>query len=318
MTKKGKIPTMKTLFVRLWAFIRLGRPLFLAGGLVMHGLGAAMALYAGAPFKLAALLWGQVAITAIQLTVHYSNEFFDQAFDRANRWPTRWAGGSRVLSDGHLPPLAALAAAVAWSALALGAALILALAAPTGPLTLPLLLLALLWGWGYSAPPLRLEARGLGELTVALLAPGMTPLVGFYLQAGRLALLPLLAAAPLCCLQIAAQLTTEFPDAAGDAAAGKRTLVVQLGGKRAARLHNVALLAAYASLPLLVLAGLPPLATAAVCLGAPVAAWQGWRVGRGAWANPARQDSLALWGIGLVMGPAAAEALAFLLLLGLR
>jgi 1,4-dihydroxy-2-naphthoate octaprenyltransferase len=309
---------MQTLFACLWAFIRLGRPLFLAGGLVMHGLGAAVALYAGAPFNPAALLGGQAAITAIQWMVHYSNEFFDQAFDRANRSPTRWAGGSRVLSDGHLPPSAALAAAVALSALALGAALTLALAVPTGPLTLPLLILALLWGWGYSTPPLRLEARGLGELTVALLVPGMTPLVGFYLQAGRLELLPLLAAAPLCCLQIATQLTTEFPDAAGDAAAGKRTLVVRLGGRRAARLHNVALLAAYASLPLLVLAGLPPLATAAVCLGAPVAAWQGWRVGRGAWADPARRNSLALWGIGLVMGPAAVEVLAFLLLLGLR
>jgi len=305
-----------TLPARILSLVRLGRPLYLAGGFLMHGLGVAMALYTGAPLNLPALLWGQAAITAIQWMTHYSNEFFDLATDRTNRSPTRWAGGSRVLTDGHLSPQVALRTAVVLGALGLGAASVLTLAVRPGPFTLPLLILPLLLAWAYSAPPVRLEARGLGELTVAVLVPGMTPLVGFYLQTGQLSPLPLLAAAPLCCIQIATQLATEFPDAIGDAAAGKRTLVVRLGGAGAARLHNLALLAAYALLPPLILAGLPPLVAASACLSGPVAAWQGWRVGRGAWANPARWNSLALWGIGLIMGTAGAETLAFLWLLG--
>jgi 1,4-dihydroxy-2-naphthoate octaprenyltransferase len=87
---------------------------------------------------------------------------------------------------------------------------------------------------------------------------------------------------------------------------------VRLGGSGAARLHNLALLAAYGLLPILVLAGLPPLVAAAACLSAPVAVWQAWRVGGGAWADPTQWDSLAFWGIGLIAGTAAAEALAFL------
>ena len=37
-----------TLPGRILSFVRLGRPLFLAGGFVMHGLGVAAALYGGA------------------------------------------------------------------------------------------------------------------------------------------------------------------------------------------------------------------------------------------------------------------------------
>src|SRR5215211_3456971 len=139
---------------------------------------------------------------------------------------------------------------------ALGVGVVLAVAVRPGVQTFLLIAAALVLSWMYSAPPLRLHSRGLGELTTALLVAGMTPLVGFYLQTGRVGL-PLLGVLPLCCLQFAMLLTIEFPDAAGDASVGKRTLVVRLGGARAARLLGLLLLAAYAGLPLLVALGLP-------------------------------------------------------------
>ena len=46
----------------------------------------------------------------------------------------------------------------------------------------------------------------------------MVPLVGFYLQTGRLGT-PLLGVLPLCCMQFAMLLTIEFPDAVGDTVA---------------------------------------------------------------------------------------------------
>ena len=57
------------------------------------------------------------------------------------------------------------------------------------------------------------------------MAGALESLVGYYLQTRHMAPLPLLAVAPLCCLQFAALLAIEFPDAAGDTAAGKHTLV---------------------------------------------------------------------------------------------
>jgi 1,4-dihydroxy-2-naphthoate octaprenyltransferase len=243
---------------------------------------------------------------------HYCNDYFDLAADVANPTPTHWSGGSRVLSEGWLAPRAALWIAVGLGALAVILALVLALAVRPGLRTFLLIGAALLLAWSYSAPPLRLHSRGLGELTTATLVTGMTPLVGFYLQMGRLGP-ELLGVIPLCCMQFAMLLVFEFPDATGDALAGKRTLVVRLGGARAARLHGIALLAAYMVLPVLVRLGLPATVAASVALTAPVAAWQAWRVLKGAWARPARWNSLGFWAIALLIGTTGAELQAFLL-----
>jgi 1,4-dihydroxy-2-naphthoate octaprenyltransferase len=297
------------------SFIRLGRPHFLVGGVLMHGLGVAVAHSVGVPLSLPALVGGQVAITSTQLMTHYSNEYFDLPADLANTTHTRWSGGSRVLPGGRLQPWVALAAALTLGVLAIITALVLTVVIQPGSLTLPLLILALVLAWGYSAPPLRLHSRGLGELTTALLVPGLTPLLGFYLQAGRLESLPLLAVLPLCCLQFAMLLLIEFPDAAGDAVVGKRTLVVRLGGAGAARLYAGVLLIGYLMVPALVLAGLPSPAAAAIALTAPASAWQAWRVLRGAWVNPSRWNSLGFWGIVILMSTTALEVLAFLELL---
>jgi 1,4-dihydroxy-2-naphthoate polyprenyltransferase len=297
---------------RILAALRMGRPHFMIGGLLLHWLGVAMAQSSGAPLNVPALLWGQVAITSIQLMTHYCNDYFDLPADQANPTPTRWSGGSRVLPNGLLQPRVALRIAIALAACGLAAALVLAVIVRPGVWTLPLFVLALVLAWSYSAPPLRLHSRGLGELTTALLVAGMTPLVGFYLQTGRVGL-PLLGVLPLCCLQFAMLLTIEFPDAIGDAAAGKRTLVVRLGGARAAGLLLLVLLAAYAVLPLLAELGLPARVAAGAAALAPLAAWQGWRVWRGAWADSSCWNSLGFWLIALLMGTTTAELLAFLL-----
>jgi 1,4-dihydroxy-2-naphthoate octaprenyltransferase len=301
--------------LRLSYFLRLGRPLFLSGGFVFHGLGVVMALYQGAGLNLAALLWGQAGITAIQLMTHYSNDYFDLAADKANQTPTRWSGGSRILAEGLLSPGAALITAIAAGAVAVTAACLLAFRIGTGPLTIPLYLLALALAWSYSSPPLQLNMRGLGELTGAILVPGLTTLVGYYLQAGELTLLPFLAVFPLSCLQMGMLLVINFPDAQGDAAAGKRTLVHLLGNETAVRLYLAVLMLAYLSLPVLIWLGLPAVVALALIFLSPIAAWQGWRMKRGAWADPTKWNSLGFWSIGLLIMSAAFELLAFLYLL---
>ena len=96
------------------AFVRLGRPLFLVGGLVFYGLGAAIAAYVGGGREIdwRRYVWGQIAVTAAHLMTHYCNDYFDFHADQANATPTRWSGGSRVLPAGELPRAAALVAAL--------------------------------------------------------------------------------------------------------------------------------------------------------------------------------------------------------------
>ena len=295
-------------------FFRLGRPLFLAGGILLHSLGVLMALWNGVELNIAALIWGQIAVTSIQLVTHYSNDYFDLAADQANSTPTRWSGGSRILADGLLNPRVALTTSIIMAVVALIASLWLALVVQTGPLTIPLLLLALALAWSYSSPPLALNRHGLGEITAAVLIAGLTPVVGYYLQAGDLTLLPFLADFPLACLQLAMLLVINFPDADGDVAAGKHTLLYFLGEPKAVRLYIAVLLLAYASLPVLVLLGLPLLAALAVLAISPLAIWQGWRMTHGAWADPTKWDSLGFWSVGLLIATILAEVAAFAIL----
>ena len=299
------------------AFIKLGRLHFLVGGVILHLLGVSMALLSGASFSLAALIWGQIAITSIQLMTHYANDYFDLAADRANTTPTNWSGGSRVLISGAVLPRAALIAALMLAAIALIANLILSTTIRPGVGTFALLLIAQGLAWFYSAPPIRLHSRGVGEISTAITVTLLTPLVGFYLQMGAITPLPLLAAAPLCCLQFAMLLAIEFPDAEGDRRVGKRTLVVRFGAPLLARLYVSINLIAYALLPILLVLGLPLLVVIAVAALSPLALAQIGRIARGDWRNPARWNGLAFYSIVLLIASAAAELVAFVLVLGM-
>lgn len=303
---------------RLIAFIALGRPLFLAGGVVMHALGVAMALYEGATLNLTALVWGQIAITSIQWMTQYSNEYFDFQADRNNRTPTNWSGGSRVLLGGEIAPKTALLAALSLAVIAVWATFVLVFVAGAELLTLALIGLGMALAWFYSAPPLRLHSRGLGELTTAIIVPLLVPLTGYSLQIGRLDALPLLAILPLCCFQFAMMLSIEFPDAEGDRASGKGTLVVRLGAKRAARLYVIVLAVGYAILPLLVLAGVPILAALAVGLTLPLGALQIYRMLRSDYRMPERWNSLAFGSIALLIASGVVMTFAFVALVGTR
>jgi 1,4-dihydroxy-2-naphthoate octaprenyltransferase len=307
--------TIQLSIQRAWAFIRLGRLHFLVGGFILYWLGAVIALYSGVPFDPQSFLLGQIAVTAIQLMTHYANDYFDLEADRANRTPTRWSGGSRVLPDALLRPQVALRAAVLLALLALIAIAILTLS--YGLMALLLLLSAQLLAWSYSAPPLRLHSRGLGELTVAIVVPGLTTMVGFYLQARAMIWLPVLAAIPLCLMQFAMLLIIEFPDADGDRVVSKRTLVVRLGAENAARLHTMVLLAAYLCWPLLASAGLPIPAVVAVGLTAPLALWQIRRLSQHVSGRVQNWNSLAFWSIVLLIAAAALELVIFALLVGM-
>jgi 1,4-dihydroxy-2-naphthoate octaprenyltransferase len=298
---------------RLRAFLKLGRPQFLIGGLLLFALGSTLASAQGVGINWQRYVWGQATITAAQWMTHYSNDYFDLDADRANSTPTRWSGGSRVLVSGLVAPRAALAASVVLGTVALVAACILA-ALPDSPrLVLPLALLIIVLSWCYSSPPLRLLSRGLGEATTAFVVTLLTPLLGFYVQSGTLRLLLFLACFPLCCLQFSMLLTIELPDAAGDAEGGKRTLVVRRGAEWAARCSAALLVVTFGSLPLICMLGLPARIALFAALPAPLGVWQAIRLSRGAFRDPKRWESLALCSVALLAATTVAELIAALL-----
>ncbi len=301
---------------RIWsaralALIRLGRFLFLAGGFALYGLGVAMALYSGAAINWRIALWGQIIVTAAQLMVHYSNDYYDFEADLQNPTPTAWSGGSRVLQDGRLPRWTARVAAILLGAIAVIGVLLLALIELPGPLTVPMVLIAVFLAWEYSSPPLRLHANGAGEISGVFIVSVLTPLLGYYLQTGQITALPILAILPLCCLQLNMLLSVDLPDAEGDAAVNKRTLVVRLGRSTVARIYLIALASAYLLLPILPLIGLPPLVALCFSLNVPVALWLIWRVLKGDYSRAPEWSRLAFFSIALLMSATILELIAF-------
>jgi 1,4-dihydroxy-2-naphthoate octaprenyltransferase len=292
---------------RLRAFLKLGRPHFLIGGLLLFALGSLLATAKGPGLDWQRYLWGQAVITAAQWMTHYSNDYFDLDADRANATPTRWSGGSRVLVSGLIAPRAALAASIVLGTGALGAACILKARPGSPPLVLPLAVLIVVLSWCYSSPPLRLLSRGLGEATTAFVVTLLTPLLGFYVQRGGVSPLLFLACFPLCCLQFAMLLTIELPDAAADRMQGKRTLVVRRGAEWAARSASLILVIAFASLPFLFVLGLPPLIAVLAALPAPLGIWQARRLSRGDFRDPKNWESLALCSVALLATTTVAE-----------
>jgi 1,4-dihydroxy-2-naphthoate polyprenyltransferase len=113
-------------------------------------------------------------------------------------------------------------------------------------------------GVGYTAPPLKLVHRGLGELAVAL-GFGPIMLLGAYVvQTGTLALEPLIASLPVAILIALILYVNEIPDRSGDASVGKRTLPVRWSPELVRRAYLVAALGAFAAIVVGVAAGWLP------------------------------------------------------------
>jgi 1,4-dihydroxy-2-naphthoate octaprenyltransferase len=105
----------------------------------------------------------------------------------------------------------------------------------TGILTMPFVLLGILGGLFYTAPPIRASYRGFGELFMAI---GFTVPIfaGYYIHQG-LSWLPLIVALPWTVNVPALKIIREFPDYKADLAVNKRNLVVIFGKDKMAPVY---------------------------------------------------------------------------------
>jgi len=262
------------MFRKLSAFLRLSRPIFLLGGIALYALGALVARYEGYPLDWGAYLVGQLFVSSLQLMTHYLNEYWDMEVDQLNKSRTLFSGGSGVLSGGELPREVALNAAFVCMAVNSASAIALVFQYRAGPAAWAIMLLALLGALFYSSPPLKLASTGYGELTASVIVAGLVPAFAHLLQTGRPSLLILLATAPLVVFHYAMLIAFEFPDFLSDEAAGKKTLLVRIGRRNGATLHNTLIVAALVLATVNSFIGLPIKVAISVAITAPLALWQ--------------------------------------------
>lgn len=240
----------------LGAFLRLSRPKFLAGGVAGGALGTALAAFESGTVDWRAYALAQLTITAFHLMTQYANEYFDRAAD-ALAVRTPFSGGSGALVDGSVAPVVALRAALVCAGV--GALGTMGLLRWTDGPSAPVLAVAIAFlAWSYSAPPLRLLGRGLGEADSALVVAVLVPLCAFAAQGRTLDARALASTLPGAAAMFAMMLAVEFPDGAADEAAGKRNLLVRFGPRAAVSLGIFAIVAVYATAAAAVAAGAPP------------------------------------------------------------
>ena len=220
------------------------RPAFLSITLAGCLLGFATALAGGVPFSwmlaIVTLLLALLAHAGINVLNDYCDHL-NGTDERNTRRIYPFTGGSRFIQNGVLTPSQVLGLAIVLFVLTMAGGLWLLGMSGMGLFWIGLAGLAI--GWAYSAPPLQLNSRGLGELCVAsgflLIVAGAD-----YVQRGGFAALPWLVALPYALLVTNILFINQFPDRDADLASGKLHWVARLQPEIAARGYGLILLLA--------------------------------------------------------------------------
>jgi 1,4-dihydroxy-2-naphthoate octaprenyltransferase len=234
------------------------RPAFLVVTAVASALGLATAAASGSGFDVPKALATLVLALMAHAGGNVLNDYHDarNGADAANQnglFP--FTGGARLIQNGEV----SVAETGRWAALLLlfliPAGLLLAFQSGAGLVLIGMA--GLFLAWAYSAPPLALMSRGLGEVAVA--AAWWLVVVGAdYAQRGNFFVMPAVTGVSLALLLANILLINGFPDAQADARVGKRTLVVRLGPVGAAGLYLALVLLAHGWLAASVWLRIPP------------------------------------------------------------
>jgi 1,4-dihydroxy-2-naphthoate octaprenyltransferase len=262
--------------------LRATRLPFLSATVIPTLLGILVAAVA-APVNLWLALLTVVGGSLVHLGLNVANDVFDtrQGADELNVTPTQYSGGSRVIQYGlvSIRRMALISAAMYAGALAIGLYL---LASVPSTALLVIGVTGIVVSVGYTAPPLKLVYRGLGEIAVAL---GFGPLMvlGAYVvqTGGSLAWEPLVASIPVAILVALILYVNEIPDRRGDARAGKRTLPVRWSKSTVIHGYGAAATVAFGVIPIGVALGILPWPTIIALAAAPLAV----TVYRGLWQS---------------------------------
>ena len=231
---------------RGWLFLRATRLPFLSATVIPVGLGIAIAGNEGV-FSWWLALLTLIGACCVQLGLNVANDVFDtmSGADAANVTPTQFSGGSRVVHYGLMSMRSLVALMIGFYAVAVAIGLFLAIDRGFWAL-FGIGLAGVLISLFYTAPPLRLVHRGLGEICVGIGFGPLMVLGAYYVQAQRFTWEALYASIPVGILIALVLYMNEIPDRAGDAAAGKRTLPVRWPKERVIAFYASAASAAFA------------------------------------------------------------------------
>jgi len=202
-----------------------------------------------------ASVWRTLAALAVglglQIGVNFANDYQDgmRGIDTEER-----QGPRRLTSSGVASPRSVLLAALVSIAVAGMAGLALAVA--TSLWLIPIGAAAMLALWLYSGGPRPYGSLGLGEVMVFVFFGLMATAGTAYVQAERIPGTAWWSSAAMGFLAVAILEANNVRDISTDSVAGKRTLAVRLGQRRARALYRALVVAAFATIVLGVATGI--------------------------------------------------------------
>ncbi len=254
------MPTAKTILKEL-------RAEFLTATILPVSVATAAARHDTGSWDLQLFLLTLFGAVFLHLGTNTANDYYDHlsGADEANTEYARpFTGGSRLIQERAISPKGVLAIAVSCFAAAVAAGIILFLR--SGPVILLFGVIGIFLGVFYTAPPVRLAARGLGEIAV-FTGYWLIGLGTYVVQTGGAGLSSAVGAVPLGMLTAAIVIINEFQDMRSDRSAGKDTLVVRLGRRKAVRLFSFAIFGAYVPIIAAAATGMAPRMTLAALAG---------------------------------------------------
>jgi 1,4-dihydroxy-2-naphthoate octaprenyltransferase len=198
--------------------------------------------------------WGYFLLTMmggllLHIGANVANDYFDHlsGTDELNvEFVRPFTGGSRMIQLGLLTPREVLTGSL--TAYGLAVVIGLYLAYVRGPMILVFGIIGMFSGFFYTAPPIKLVGRGIGEFFIGLNFGVLMTVGAYYVQTGFLAWEPVIASIPVALLITAILYINEFQDAPADGSVGKDHLVVRLGRKRAVQGYILLLAFTYLSI----------------------------------------------------------------------
>lgn len=263
-----------TLWTRIFAWLVVTRAPFLTASLLPVLFAAALVgVSSVGSFPLGLFALAVVGAIALHVAANTFNDYFDwrSGTDPENtEYFMPFSGGSRSIELGLISERGLFRVGV--GALLLASLAGAVLVTVRGPGILLFGAAGAFAAYFYTAPPLRLAARkGLGELFSGLSFGPFLVAGTIYALAGEVSAGTFLAGLPIGLLTAAILWVNEFPDAPSDEKTGKRNLVVVLGRRNARWGYAALLVLAFASLPVLVAAGVLPVGVLLGLVSAPLA-----------------------------------------------
>ncbi|MFX0125654.1 MAG: prenyltransferase [Candidatus Hodarchaeota archaeon] len=243
--------------ILIW-FQALRAPFFTAS-VVPLVLGMAIAWYDAQIFNPFLGILTLLAGVAIHAGTNLANDYFDQPTDDLNLNFSPFNGGSRMIQNNVLAPRQILIASTISYLVGIVTALFIII--NTGGLMLLFFLAtAVLLGLFYTALPVQLSYRGLGEISVFVGFGPLGVLSAYFIQLGYINWgLCLFASIPIAILIAMVLFLNEFQDMEADQEAGKNTLVVVLGKDSGIKIYLIGMILAYAFLPIGVISTVFPI-----------------------------------------------------------